>query len=260
MDVFFENLFFLSLVVLGYMSFWFLISVFFKRNDVADIAWGLGFLLLALISFFREGFEFDRGFLVTLLVLFWAFRLSIHIYFRNRGKTEDYRYKKWREEWGKWFYIRSYLQVFVLQGILMLLISSAFLMVNIFRGGSFTWLDILGVVIWFFGFFFETVGDWQLMKFVKTKKKGEIMKTGLWKYSRHPNYFGEVVQWWGIWIIALSVDYGFWAIISPLVITILILKISGIPLLEKKMEGNPEFEKYKKRTSVFFPLPQRKLG
>ncbi len=257
MEILLENIAFFALLVLVYMTFWFLISILLQRNDVADIAWGFGFLLLAVVSFLREGFEFDRGFLVTLLVAFWAFRLSLHIFFRNRGKKEDYRYEKWRKDWGKFFFIRSYLQVFLLQGFFMLIISLPFLCVNIFRGTELNIVDLFGVLVWLIGFFFETVGDWQLAKFVKKKKKGEIMQTGLWKYSRHPNYFGEVTQWWGIWIVALNVEYGLGTILSPLLITFLILKVSGIPLLEQKMEGNLEFEKYKKKVSVFFPLPQK---
>jgi steroid 5-alpha reductase family enzyme len=114
------------------------------------------------------------------------------------------------------------------------------------------------VCVWVIGFFFESVGDAQLSRFIKDPaNKGKLMQSGLWKYTRHPNYFGEVTQWWGLWIIALSVSYGWLGIIGPLTITTLILKVSGIPLLEKSMEGNPEFQEYKKRTSVFFPLPPK---
>jgi steroid 5-alpha reductase family enzyme len=145
----------------------------------------------------------------------------------------------------------------------MLIISSSFIIVNTYRGGVFTWLDILGIVVFLFGFFFETVGDLQLSRFIEKKKlnkklRGKVLEEGLWKYSRHPNYFGEVTQWWGLWIIALNVSYGVFGIISPLLITSLILFVSGIPLLEKNKEGDPEFEKYKKRVSVFFPLPPKK--
>ncbi len=255
----FQEYLVLSLLVLVYMTFWFLVSVVKKRNDIADVAWGLGFLLIAVVSFYRGGIAWDRGFLVTFLVALWAFRLSFHIYLRNRGKKEDYRYKKWRESWGKYFFLRSFLQVYLLQGFLMLVIASPIIVVNIYRNGSFFWLDLLGLLVWAIGFFFETIGDWQLSRFIANPlNKGKIMQSGLWKYTRHPNYFGEVAQWWGLWIIALSVPFGYLSIIGPLVITILILKISGIPLLEKKMEENPEFQGYKKRVSVFFPAPPKK--
>lgn len=258
MELLLNNYLELSILIIVYMTFWFLVSIFLKRNDVADIAWGLGFLLLAVVSFLEGGFDLDRGFLVTLLIAFWAFRLALHIFYRNKGKKEDSRYKKWRKQWGNLFYLRSYLQVFILQGFLMLVISSSFIIINTYRGGSLNWLDFVGFSVWLVGFFFEAVGDWQLSKFLKTKKKGEIMQSGLWQYSRHPNYFGEVLQWWGIWIIALNVSYGIFGIVSPLLITALLLFVSGIPLLEKSKQGDPEFEKYKKRVSVFFPLPPKK--
>ena len=258
MEVIFENYLFLATTVVAYMSFWFLLSVFLKRNDIADIAWGLGFLLIAALSFYRYDFGLDRGLLVTVLVFLWSTRLSFHIYSRNKGKREDYRYKKWRDEWGKLFYIRSFLQVFLLQGLLMLVISAPVIIINTYRGGPLNLIDFIGFFIWTTGFLFETIGDYQLNKFIKNPlNKGKVMKYGLWKYSRHPNYFGEVMQWWGIWIIALSVSYGFFSIVGPLVITTLILKISGIPMLEKKMEENEEFQEYKKKTSVFFPLPPK---
>ncbi|MEI6789585.1 MAG: DUF1295 domain-containing protein, partial [Myxococcaceae bacterium] len=115
-------------------------------------------------------------------------------------------------------------------------------------------LDLIGILVWSVGFFFEAVSDWQLSEFIRQpKNKGKLMQSGLWNYSRHPNYFGEVTQWWGIWLMALSVPGGWLSIIGPFTITILILKVSGIPLLEQKKAGNPEFEAYKKRVNKFFP-------
>jgi steroid 5-alpha reductase family enzyme len=248
----------LSVVTLLYVTFWFFISLALKRNDVADIAWGVGFFLATFVTYFTFGMEVDRGLFVMVLVLVWALRLSLHIYSRNKGKKEDYRYKKWRDDWGKWFYVRTYLQVFVLQGVLMLVVVSPAIIINIYRGGSVTVLDFIGLAVWLVGFVFESVGDYQLRQFIKNPdNKGKIMNSGLWKYTRHPNYFGEVTQWWGVFIIALSVPYGYVGVVGPLLITFLILKVSGIPLLEKNMEGNPAFQEYKKRTSIFFPLPPK---
>lgn len=245
-------------VVVVYMGCWFMLAIIKKRNDVADVAWGLGFLLIAVLTWYSGGSELDRSALATMLVAVWALRLSIHIYLRNRHKTEDKRYEAWRKEWGNSFYIRTFLQVFMLQGGLMLLVVSPVVIINTFYGSPFNWLDIVGVCVWAVGFFFESVGDAQLTAFIKDPaNRGRVMKGGLWKYTRHPNYFGEVTQWWGLWIIALSTPYGWLGIIGPLTITILILKVSGIPLLEKSMQGNPEFEEYKKHTSVFFPLPPK---
>ncbi len=248
----------LALALFVYMSIWFTISLLKKRNDVADVAWGLGFVLMAWAAFFIAGNFTIRSLLVNILVSIWGLRLAWHINSRNQGKSEDYRYLAWRKEWGSWFYIRSYFQVYLLQGALLYLIILPVLFINKSIGLNINYIDGLGVLIWAIGFFFESVGDAQLNNFIKNPiNKGRLMQTGLWKYTRHPNYFGEVTQWWGIWLIAMNVPNAWLGIIGPLTITILILKISGIPLLEKKMANNPEFAEYKKRASVFFPLPVR---
>jgi steroid 5-alpha reductase family enzyme len=248
----------LGLVLFVYMSFWFIVSLVKKRNDIADVAWGLGFVLLAWVSFFLVGHSSFRGLIICILVSIWGLRLAWHIYNRNTGKMEDYRYLAWRKEWGKWFYIRSYLQVYILQGVLLFLIVLPVLIINKNIGQDINILDIFGILVWIVGFSFESIGDKQLSKFISNPvNKGKIMQNGLWKYTRHPNYFGEVTQWWGIWFVALSVPFGLLSIIGPITINILILKVSGIPLLEKKMEESPEFAKYKKRTSKFIPLPPK---
>ena len=249
----------LALVLFVYMSLWFFISLLKKRNDLADIAWGIGFILIAWSSFFfSENFS-ARSLLVNILVSIWGLRLAWHINSRNKGKTEDYRYLTWRKEWGKWFYIRSYFQVYLLQGALLYLIILPVLFINKNVGLNLNFIDGLGVLVWLIGFFFEAVGDAQLKKFIRNPiNKGHLMQNGLWRFTRHPNYFGEVTQWWGLWLIAINVPNGWLSIIGPLTLTILILKISGIPLLEKKMAENSEFAEYKKRTSIFIPLHSKK--
>jgi len=251
----------LAVVLFAYMNLWFIVSLAKKRNDVADVAWGLGFVLLAWASFFLSPARGLRGLLVSGLVTVWGVRLAWHIYFRNKSKTEDYRYREWRAAWGEWFYVRSYLQVFMLQGLLLFLIAVPVLVINASGPVPLGVLDGLGLVVWAVGFFFESVGDRQLARFIKDPvNRGKLMTTGLWAYTRHPNYFGEVAQWWGIWLLALSAPLGLVALIGPLTITVLILKVSGIPLLEKKMAENPAFAEYAKRVSVFFPwLPKRSV-
>ena len=244
----------LASVLFLYMSFWFGLSLLKMRNDVADVAWGLGFVLLAWTSFLLGPAQSPRGFIVGLLISVWGIRLAWHIHTRNRGKAEDYRYATWREEWGRWFYLRSYLQVYILQGILLFLIVCPVLLINKSINTDFNYFDLLGVAVWLLGFIFESVGDAQLARFIKDPaNKGKLIQTGLWRYTRHPNYFGEVTMWWGIWLVALSVPYGLFGIIGPLAITVLILKVSGIPMLEKKMSLNPDFAEYKRKTSVFIP-------
>jgi len=244
-------------LILGYATFWFAISLIAKRNDIADIAWGLGYILLA--AWYWYAFPTSsRSFLLFLLIFFWGMRLAIHVYTRNKGKKEDYRYKQWRDEWGSWFYIRSFLQVYILQGTLLLLVISPLMIVSSYEQQALRLLDCIGLGIWIIGFYFETIGDYQLRQFKKDpNNNGKILTTGLWKYTRHPNYFGEVTMWWGIFFIALNSPYGWWAIIGPATITSLILFVSGIPMLEKRYEGNKEFETYKKKTSAFIPLPPK---
>lgn len=242
------------------MSLWFVVSLFKKRNDVADIAWGLGFIMLTWLSFWVRDFESGlRGLIVTILITIWGSRLAYHIYKRNKGKTEDYRYKNWRDTWGKWFYIRSYLQVYLLQGVLLFLIVLPTLVVNKNISSAIGLLDFLGLIVWIIGFYFESVGDKQLANFIKNPtNKGKLMRDGLWKFTRHPNYFGEVTMWWGIWIISLSASNAWFSILGPLTITILILKVSGVPMLEIKMKENPDFADYEKKTNKFIPWFEKK--
>ncbi len=248
----------LLVVLFVYMSLWFVMSLLKKRNDIADVAWGLGFVLMALSSYLLSDDTGIRGLLVGLLVTIWGVRLAWHIHHRNKGKAEDYRYLAWRQEWGKWFVVRSYLQVYLLQGLFLFMIVLPVLLINRNSGSALGLLDLLGVAVWLFGFYFEAVGDAQLAAFIKNPaNKGKLMQSGLWAYTRHPNYFGEVTQWWGIWLIALAVPNGWIGIIGPLTITFLILKVSGIPMLEKKMAEHPDFADYRKKTSVFLPLPPR---
>jgi steroid 5-alpha reductase family enzyme len=244
--------------VLLYMTTWFALSLLLKRNDIADIAWGMGFVFAAVVSLATAGFFAPRALLVSLLVLIWGLRLALHIHARNRGRGEDKRYKQWREEWGKWFYSRSFLQVFMLQGILLVIVSVPVIAINASTTTPFSWLDFTGVAIWLVGICCEAIGDWQLLRFMRNPdNKGTLMTTGLWRYSRHPNYFGEVTLWWGIYLIALGIPNGWLTIIGPVTITFLILKVSGIPMLEKHYEGRADFEEYKRRTSAFFPLPPK---
>lgn len=247
----------LALTLLVYMTCWFIFSVIKKRNDIADIAWGLGFILLSWLGLYLAKTSL-RGLLVNFLVSIWGIRLAWHIYKRNLKKQEDYRYATWRKDWGKWFFLRSYLQVYLLQGLFLYLIIQPVIFIHQGASSNLGIFDLFGLVVWVVGFYFESTGDSQLKTFISNPaNKGKLMETGLWRYSRHPNYFGEVTQWWGIFIIALSIPLGFITIIGPLTITGLILFISGIPLLEKKYVGRIDFEEYKKRTSIFIPLPPR---
>lgn len=248
-------------VIFCFVTCLFIISIIIKRNDIADIAWGTGIFLVALSSYLL-GPETQSLLSTVLLVLatLWGIRLTIRILLRNIKKSEDPRYKVWRDTWGIWFYPRSYLQVYLLQGFLMVVVGYPFIHTALYGatqevGGLF----ILGLCVWCIGYFFEVVGDFQLDAFLGDKSnRGKIMNTGLWKYSRHPNYFGEVTMWWGIFLMIATLPFSAIALMSPLMITFLILKVSGIPMLEKAFDDNPAFQEYKKQTSAFFPLPPKK--
>lgn len=246
------------LIIFIYATCWFIAAVIKKRNDIADIAWGMGYIILCIYLLLRYPAP-SVNLLLYALVTAWGLRLSIHIYTRNKNKTEDFRYKTWRDEWGKSFYWRSYLQVFLLQGLFILIVLSPVIHAAVetpYTWNGFTWI---GFFCWLIGFYFQAVADWQLAVFIKNRKMpGSIMQTGLWKYSRHPNYFGEILMWWGIFFITLPYPNGCWFIIGPLSITGLLVFISGIPMLERKYKGNPAFEDYKKRTSVLIPMPPKK--
>jgi len=249
-----------SLLILIYMTGLFLIALARKDNSLADIGWGIGFILVAGLSFWLEpGWAF-RHLLVSGLVLAWGLRLAVHILLRNRKRGEDFRYAKWRREWGRWFVLRSYLQVFLLQGAILLMIAYPIPLVDHSTEQGATLLDLAGIAVWLIGFVFETVGDQQLLRFKRDPAgKGRIITTGLWRFTRHPNYFGEAAMWWGLFLIALSVKNGWTAVISPAVITFMLLRVSGVTMLEKKYAGNREFEDYARKTSAFIPWFPKKI-
>ncbi|MGQ9800821.1 MAG: DUF1295 domain-containing protein [Candidatus Saccharicenans sp.] len=259
-----DNIFLVSaLIIFLYMNLVFILSLIKKNAAIVDVAWGLGFVLVVASHLAREALlhrTLDyRQLLVAVLVTIWGIRLSWHIYRRNRGKPEDYRYANWRQKWGRTFVLRSYFQIFLLQGFFMFLILMPCLLILRARSGRLSWLEAVGLLVWLAGFFFEAVADAQLRRFKQNpENRGRIITSGLWKYSRHPNYFGEAVMWWGIFLIALNTPAGWLGIIGPLTITLLLTMVSGVPLLEKKYRGQPEFEAYRAVTSAFFPLPPRK--
>ena len=243
-----------------YMVLMFLIALVKKDNSIVDIAWGGGFIVVSILTFFLDGEITLRSLIVTCLVVVWGSRLAVYIYIRHRGKGEDFRYARWRNEWGKWFILRSFFQIFLLQGLLLMIISYSVILVNNSSKEGLGILDYIGVLVWLIGFFFEAVGDYQLSRFKrKPENKGKIMTEGLWRFTRHPNYFGEAVMWWGIFLITLSVRYGWTAVISPLVITFLLLRVSGVILLEKKYKKNEEYAEYARRTNAFLPGPPKNI-
>jgi steroid 5-alpha reductase family enzyme len=248
--------------VLLYMTVWFVAAMIARRNDVVDVAWGLGFIVITAWLLLRsEPGPSARLYVASALVFIWGARLAWHIARRNLrpGKTEDPRYAEWRRSWGRTFVLRSFFQIFMLQGLFMLLISAPVQVMGSSAGPAFGALDYAGVAVWLFGFVFESVGDAQLARFLADPaNKGHIMDQGLWALTRHPNYFGEATMWWGLGIMALGMPGGWVGLVGPITITWLLTMVSGIPLVERPRAGEPEWEAYKARTSAFIPRPSRK--
>ena len=256
------NLYLQSVIlVFGYMTIFFIIAQIKKNNSIVDIGWGLGFVVIAIYTLLSGGNYNPRSIIVTALVFVWGIRLFYHISKRNIGKPEDFRYVAMRKKWGKSVVPRAFLQVFMLQGVLMLVVAYPIILNNATPKGSFGGLEIIGLVIWIFGFMFETIGDKQLKEFIADKKnKGHILKEGFWKYTRHPNYFGEATMWWGIFVITLFSKSRIYGVISPVIITLLLLYVSGVPMLEKHYKDNKEFQEYAKFTSKFVPwFPKKNI-
>lgn len=223
-------------------------------NSIANFTWGGGCLLLALYTFFSASQYLSRQILITILITLWSLRLINYLYVRYTGK--DPRFKDWNQLTGMHAFIRSFLYIFLGQGILLLIMAYPAVFINITNTPGLTALDIVALIIWAIGFLFESIGDYQLFTFIKNPENhGKVMRYGLWRYTRHPNYFGEITMWWGIFLIALSVPYGYTAIISPLTIGTLLIFFTGIPWTEAVFKDNPEFQEYKKHTSMLIPLP-----
>lgn len=254
-----------AVILFVFFVIFFVIAQVKKNNGLADMAWGLGFVVVALTSIIYSGSYTLAAIVVTILVMIWGFRLFFFIGLRNWNKPEDFRYVDMRNKWKTNIPLKAFFKVFVLQGMLLYIISLPIQLVNL-NPTSFTnnhnyLVLILGIILWLVGFYFEAVGDAQMKKFKKNpENKGLIMQSGLWKYTRHPNYFGEALMWWAVWIVSLS---GFAlinviGIIGPILITYLLLYVSGVPLLEKKYKDNPLFQEYAKKASVFIPMPPKK--
>lgn len=242
-----------------YMNLVFVLALIRQDNSIVDIAWGPGFVVVAGLTFFTGGQTGPLPLLILALVTVWGGRLGLHLWLRNRGRGEDFRYRNWRQTWGKWFILRSYLQIYLLQGLMMFIISLPVQLVNTTGGrGVFGAVAAAGVGVWLVGFLFEAVGDFQLLRFMRhPAHPGRVMRYGVWRWTRHPNYFGEATLWWGIALVALGCPYGYLGLLSPLTIDFLLLYVSGIPMLEAKYRDHPEYQQYCRTTSAFLPWPPR---
>lgn len=251
-----------GLVVLASMTAIWLLSLRLRDSSIADIFWGLGFVLVAWASaaLAPDGVS-GRGWLMTAMVTAWGLRLSGHIFLRNRGKGEDFRYRAWREEAGASWWWRSYVRVFLLQGAIMWIVAAPVAMTvgAGARQAPLGWLDALAAAVWLAGFAFEAVGDVQLTRFkADPRNKGRVMTRGLWRYTRHPNYFGDATAWWGHYLVAAA-GGAWWTIFGPALMTFLLVRVSGVSLLERSLrDAKPGYREYIESTSAFVPLPPRR--
>jgi steroid 5-alpha reductase family enzyme len=241
--------------VIGLMSLLWLVSLALRNASIVDIFWGAGFVVVGWLYFFlAEQGGLERKLLLGALVAIWGLRLSLYILARNLGKGEDFRYVAMRQAAGAGWWWQSYFKVFALQGALMWLISAPLLAGQIgATPAGLTILDGLGVLVWAVGFFFEAVGDWQLARIkADPANRGQVMNRGVWRYTRHPNYFGDAAQWWGFFLIAAAAG-GWITVFAPILMTSLLVRVSGKALLEKSLNGRPGYREYVETTSGFIP-------
>ena len=250
LDVFLASLATIFLLLFG---LW-IVSVKIRDAGIIDPFWGFGFVVIAWLAFLRFGGSNPRAIMVTLLVSLWGLRLSGYLLFRNLGHEEDRRYAAMREKRGDSFWWKSLFIVFWLQALLLVVISVPIQFSLTSTRGDIGWLDIVGCIVFAVGLFFETVGDWQLAKFKSDPaNSGKILDTGLWGLTRHPNYFGDFCVWWGLFLIAAAAG-GWWTIFSPILMSFLLMRVSGVKLLESDIaERRPKYREYIESTNAFFP-------
>lgn len=251
-----------ALVILGLAAGLWLLSVRLEDVSIVDLFWGPAFGILALVSTLAASrgapeLSLDRAWLLTALTALWGLRLGVHLAKRNLGHGEDRRYQEIRANNDPGFWWKSLFIVFWLQGALVLIIGLPH-QVAALRGGPLGLLDGLGALVFFLGLGCEATADRQLARFkARPDSAGKVMDQGLWRYSRHPNYFGDALLWWGLWLISLGSGV-VWTVISPLLMTLLLLKVSGVALLEKTItERRPAYRDYIARTSAFIPWPPK---
>lgn len=252
-----------GLFILIIITILWLVSLRIRDASIMDPFWGLGFVLLAWLYFIIvQGSAPDpRSLVVPVLVTVWGLRLSIYLLIRNVGRGEDFRYQRWREQHGRNWWWSSYFQVFLLQGFLMWLISLPLFTVQLpSKPPELVLTDFSGIVFWLVGFGFEAIGDWQLSRFkADPSNQGRVLQSGLWRYTRHPNYFGEAVLWWGYGLLGTGSNLGLWPLLSPALMTFLLLRVSGVSMLEKSLSKKENYRQYQQTTSAFFPwFPKNK--
>ncbi len=237
-----------------------LISVARRDASIVNIVWGLGFVVVAWAVLATTNGNQTRRMLLVAMTMIWGLRLATHLFLRNRGKGEDHRYQAMRRRYGEQFAVVSLYLVFGLQGVLMWIVSLPLQLGQTRQAPDVGFIGGIGIAVWAFGMYFEAVGDWQLARFKRDPANaGKVMDRGLWRYTRHPNYFGDACVWWGIALIAAETGIGAIGLVGALVMTILLRRVSGVTLLERSLvKRRPGYEDYVERTSPF--LPRRPRG
>jgi len=237
-----------------------LLSLYKRDVSIVDSVWSLFFLAAAMVYFINPLANGPRALWVLTLISGWSLRLFIYLTWRNWGAAEDRRYQAIRLRNEPNFPLKSLVLIFVLQAVLAWIISFPILPA-LKSNAALGILDILGISIFLFGLGYESIADWQMASFkANSENHGKVMDQGLWHYSRHPNYFGEFTLWWGFYLIALSAGAPMWILVSPLLISVLLLKVSGVPLLEVDIqERRPDYCDYQLRTNAFFPAPPKSI-
>ena len=247
-------------ISLGLTFLLWLASLAKRDSSIVDPYWGFGFVLLSWATASICGDWGPRVFFLLFLVTVWGLRLSGYLFLRNLGHEEDRRYQAMRDKHGEQFWWVSLFTVFLLQGTIMWLVAMP-LLVGIYlseTAPTLGWIDFLAVGIWGLGLFFESVGDYQMAKFKSNpESQGKVMDRGLWKYTRHPNYFGDFCVWWGHYLAVVTTG-AWWTFISPTIMSFFLIKVSGVAMLEKDIgERRPGYAEYIKRTNAFFPGPPK---
>jgi steroid 5-alpha reductase family enzyme len=249
-----------AFVTVAMVGMWGL-SLRLRDASIIDIFWGAGFAGIAAVGLALGGGDFERRALVAAMAGIWGLRLAVHLFIRNRGDGEDSRYQAMRRRHGERFGIVSLRTVFALQGILMLCVSIPIPIAQSMTGTPLGAVEAAGFAIWLCGLLFETVGDVQLTRFkANPKNAGLVMDRGLWAWTRHPNYFGDFLVWWGLLTTALgaAMPWPLVAALGPVLMSVLLMRVSGVPLLERRIKRTrPGYAKYAARTPVFFPRPPR---
>lgn len=249
-----------ALAVLALMVGTWLVSLVKRDASIVDLVWGAGFVLVAWVTFVVADGTTARRVLLTAMVTIWGLRLAGYLTWRNWGEDEDPRYRAMRRHWGDRFWWVSLGTVFLLQGVIMWVVSLPVQIGQVpDQPDSLGVVEVVGVVVWAVGLFFEAVGDWQLARFkARPENRGQVMDRGLWRYTRHPNYFGDFCVWWGVWVVATATGVGLYGIVGPIVMTVFLMRVSGVTLLEKSIgTRRPGYEAYVRRTNAFFPGPPK---